>query len=79
LASLAKWYNSSGKKGKQRIDAPPARCRSASHPGFRFLTREDLTNRKVGTKSARYATDGSISEVTLTDGTWTVARPGIAR
>ncbi len=40
-----------------------------SNPGFRFLTRGDLTNRNEGTEFARNATNGSISEVTLADGT----------
>jgi hypothetical protein len=48
--------------------APATRCGSAAHPGSRFLTREDLTNRNAGTEFARSATNGSISEVTLADG-----------
>ena len=47
---------------------PAPRCRGAQHPGSRFQTREDLTNRNEGTRFARDATNGSISEVTLTDG-----------
>jgi hypothetical protein len=42
--------------------------RDADHPGSRLLTRGDLTNRKVGTWFARDATNGSLSEGTLTDG-----------
>jgi hypothetical protein len=44
------------------------RRRGANHPGSRLQTREDLTNRNEGTWFARDATNGSLSEGTLSDG-----------